>query len=229
MMIRPAASLVAALSCLVFVASAQFAIPAAAEGATEEVSVPATLVISTENDPANLAACGTLAFYEWSDVPNTTSATVNYTKNGAPASETAAAPFHDSLPGEKPPRYAPPGRHWISVGFSYAAGGPIPNLHCKNEYEPKMQTVFSPTATVVLTVPTVDVVPGEKPTVVVPGAKPACKSTKSTLKKRSKAVRKLNGRLGKASSQRAKSRVQRKLRKAKKQKKTAAKAVKKAC
>jgi hypothetical protein len=219
MMFRPAASLVAALSLFALAASAQFAVPVAAEGATKEVSVPGTLVISTANNPANLGACGTLVFYEWSDVPNTVSATVNYMKNGAPASETAAAPFHDALPKEKPPRHAPPGRHWISVGWSYAAGGSTtePNQHCKNEFEPKVRAAYAPTATVVLTVS------------VVPGEERACKSAKSTLKKRSKAVRKLNRRLGNASSQRAKSRLQRKLGKAKKQKKAAAKAVRKVC
>jgi hypothetical protein len=124
MMVRSAASLVAALSLFVLAASVQFAIPAAAEGATKEVSVPATLVISTANNPENLGACGTLVFYEWSDVPNTTSATVNFVKSGKPLSETAAAPgFHDDMSTQKPPRYAPPGRHWISVGWSYAAGG----------------------------------------------------------------------------------------------------------
>jgi hypothetical protein len=219
-MIRPAASLVAAFSLFALAASAQFAIPAAAEGATKEVSVPATLVISTANNPANLGACGTLVFYEWSDVPNTTSATVNFIKNGKPLSETAAAPgFHDDMSTQKPPRNAPPGRHWISVGWSYAAGGSTtePNQHCKNVFEPRFRGEYAPTATVVLTV------------TVVPGEEPACKSAKATLQKRSKAVRKLNRRLGNATTQRAKTKLQRKLRKAKKQKKTAAKAVKKVC
>ncbi len=209
-MIRPTASLVGALSFLVLAASAQFAFPAAVKGATQQVSVPGSLVISTENDPANLGFCGTLAFYEWSDVPNTTSATVNYTNNGKPASETAAAPFHDYLPNEKPPRHAPPGRHWISVGWSYAAGGSptVPNLICKNEVEPKIRAALSPTATVVLTVE-VQEPPAPKTDPKV------CEDARKKLKVRNKAVSRLLGKLKNAEGKKAKARIRGNLAKAK--------------
>lgn len=208
-MIRPTASLVGALSFLVLAASAQFAFPAAAKGATQQVSVPGTLVISTANDPANLGACGTLAFYEWSDVPNTTSATVNYTVNGKPASESAAAPFHDYMTNEKPPRYAPPGRHWISVGWSYAAGGSptVPNLHCQNEFEPKFRAWYAPTATVVLTVDVQEPVDKTDPK--------ACEDARKKLKARNKAVSRLLGNLKNAEGKKAKARIRGKLAKAK--------------
>lgn len=209
-MIRPTAPLVGALSFLVLAASAQFAFPAAAQGATQQVSVPGTLVISTANNPANLGACGTLVFYEWSDVPNTTSATVNYTKNGTPLSETAAGPsFHDALPNEKPPRYAPPGRHWISVGWSYAAGGSTtePNLRCQNEFEPKIRAAYAPTATVVLTVEVQEPVDNTNPK--------ACADARKNLKVRNKAVSRLLGTLKNAEGKKAKARIRGKLAKAK--------------
>lgn len=208
MMIRPAASFVGMVSFLVFAAAAQFAIPAAAEGATKQVSVPATLVISTENDPANLGACGTLAFYEWKDVPDTTSATVEYTAYGKPASETAAGPsFHDYLPNEKPPRYAPLGRHWISVGWSYAAGGSPTelNMTCKNDFEPKARAALSATATVVLTV--------EGP--VAKRDPKACEAARKNLKARNKDVSRLLGKLRNAEGKEAKGRIRGKLANAK--------------
>lgn len=220
MMIRSATSLVGVLSFFACIAVAQFAIPAAAEADT--VSVPATLVISTKNDPANLGACGTLAFYEWKDVPDTTSATVKYTAYGKPASETAAGPsFHDYLPNEKPPRFAPLGRHWISVGWSYAAGGSPtePNMTCKNDFEPKARAALSATATVVLTV--------EGP--VSKTDPKACEAARKNLKARNKDVSRLLGKLRNAEGEKAKDRIRGNLAKARSKRAKAVQKVAKDC
>jgi hypothetical protein len=194
---------------------ALLAVPAAAQGATKEVTVTGDRVISSEVNPENPHACSTIAFYEWSDVPNTTAARVTWTNqdNGKEYSEYAEAPFHDALTDEKPPRYAPPGRHRIIVGFNYGTGPAMPNYGCRDVIQPRYEKALPPTAPVVLTV-TVD----EK----------ACDAAEATLKKRSKAVKKLKRKVRDASGPR-KDALRNKLRKAKKRKRKAADRVSELC
>ena len=201
----------AVLLALVLVAAA----PAAAQAKTRNVTVTGDLVISTANDPANTGKCSVIVFYEWSDVPKTTSATVNYTtSDGKQKSASKAAPFDDSLPREKPPRIAPPGRHRLVVGFSYGASPTKPNPNCRNSTEPKYRQSLPPTAPVTLT---------------VEGDSPACTTARKTLAKRSKTERKIKRKLRKTSRRSAKRALRRKLARAKKSRKRAAKAVTKLC
>jgi hypothetical protein len=135
-----------------FLLLALAAMPAAAEAATKTVTVTADRVISVENDPDNTGNCSTIVFYEWSDVPGTTSATINWLSNGQPKSETRAAPFDDALTREKPPRFAPPGRHRIVAGWSYGSGPTKPNYGCRDRHVPTYEAALSPTGTAVLTI-----------------------------------------------------------------------------
>lgn len=211
------------LSFVALAASAQFASPAAAAGGTREMSVQGTLVISTDNDPANLGDCGTLVFYQWKDVPNTVSATVTFTAaTGKEHSETAAGPsFHDYMTKQKPPRYAPLGSHWISVGWSYSSGGSPTqrNTKCKDYFEPKMRAYYPATAKIVLTVE--DAAPKTDPA--------KCKAARSALKARNKTVSKLLGKLKRAKGKKAKDRVRRQLAKAKTERAKAVRKVVKTC
>jgi hypothetical protein len=192
------------------------AMPAGAEAATKTVTVTADRVISIENDPNNTGNCSTIVFYEWSDVPGTTSATVNYLRNGEPRSETRAAPFDDALTDQKPPRYAPPGRHRILVGWSYGSGPTKPNYGCRDRHGPVYEQALAPTATAVLTVET-------------QGDTPACTSAKRTLAERTKAVRKIKRQLANASKESTKRQLRSKLQNVKRSKKRAQTAVKERC
>jgi hypothetical protein len=188
--------------------------PTAAQAATRTVTVTGDRVISSENDPANTGNCSTLVFYEWTDVPGTTSATVTYSVNGEERSATKAPPFDDSLPKEKPPRNAPPGRHRILVSWSYGSGPIQPNEGCKQRHVPRYEQSYSPTGTVTLT---------------VEGDSAACTSARKTLTKQTKTVREIQQKLRKASKQRVKRALRGKLAKAKKKRISAAKAVTKLC
>ena len=188
--------------------------PAAAQAATRTVTVTGDRVISSEIDPANTHNCSTIVFYEWTDVPGTTSATVTYTVNGEQRSETKAPPFDDSLPKEKPPRTAPPGRHRITVGWSYGSGPSQPNEGCRQNHVPKYEQWYSPTGTVTLT---------------VEGDSAACTSARKTLTKQTKTVRGIQQKLQKASKQQVKRVLRGKLAKAKQKRASAGRAVTKHC
>ena len=115
-------------------------------------TVTAERVIISERDPsAPDDRCFAGAYYEFADVPGTTSATLTFKQGGADQSITSAPPYWDELMiyGMTIPPAA--GHHRIATDVYGSAAGPGAGGHCDENVVPAIEAGTSPTGTVELT------------------------------------------------------------------------------
>jgi len=139
--VRP---LVLAAAALAVVLSAA---PASAQE-TKTTTVPAELVFHHGNRPGDAGNCSAVVFGKWKDVPNTVSATINYTWRGEPYTKSGTPPWDDTY--QWVATYTvEPGYHWIEISTSWR-DGPLPS-DCSDMIATYMER-YSSTATATLTV-----------------------------------------------------------------------------
>ena len=182
----------------------------AATAETKEKTVKGEVVFEYGQRPGDPGDCSAIVFVKWADVPGTTQARAIYTFNGSEQSESLAAPFNDTFKFVADYQ-VPAGHHWIAVVRSWS-NGPVMNT-CEDTSE-KQKQIVGTEARVELTV---EIDPK------------VCKSAKTKLTARRKAVNKLSSQLRKASSKKAKKALRARIAKAKTQRSKATKRVREVC
>ena len=140
------------------------------------------------DDPGN---CSAIAFVQWKDVPGTISAKAIYTWRGSEYTKVAEPPFNDEY--EWVIAYkAPAGTHRIQVGKGWS-DGPVAS-DC-SDHSAKQKEDFSVPAKVELTIENV-------------GETEACAAALKKLRALNKTVRRLKGKLRKATGDKSALRAQ---------------------
>lgn len=167
----------------VSVATALPVSPAAAKIRTE--TVPATWVFAHANRPGDAGNCSAVVFAQWSRREGATSAKVNYTYSGKPTTKVVAAPFNSTY--TLVATYtAPAGTDWAQIGKGWRDGGTPDDCSATSA---KQRTIFGPTVTVDLTFEIDEA---------------ACRAARTTLTARSRTVSRLQTKLKKATTTKAK-------------------------
>jgi hypothetical protein len=185
------------------------AMPASA-ATTKVKTVPAEIVFANGNRPGDAGNCSAIVFGRWRHVPNTISATVEYTWKGEAHSKTGTPPWDDIY--EWVATYTvEPGYHWIAISQSWR-DGPLPS-DCSDMVETARQR-YSTTAVAKLTV---EIDPAK------------CKAATDRAKARRRAVNGLRAQLRSAETARAKNRLRARLENAKERRSKAIARMKAAC
>jgi hypothetical protein len=195
-------------------------LPSVAAAETKVKTVPGEVVFLNKNRPNDPGNCSAVVFVMWKNPPLRVDAIpiawkVFYEFKGVKYSRVTAPPFNDVTKYVAEYR-VPDGKHWLNVGYS-SVDGSVPN-DCSSKTA-KYKELFSVVARVEITLdlkePPID--------------QAKCKAARAGLRARNKAVGKQLGKLRKASTPSAKSRIRENLAKAKVKRAQAAQRVNQVC